>query len=93
MIKLEDTPKARIDSRWYRDVEDHDYFRKQLLSQTMIWDQMIRVLKELYRNSNDNEFDLEKPNIHERMLYNEGYKKAIVDIYKLIPTKGETNPS
>jgi hypothetical protein len=92
VIELEDTKVGGLSSLWINGSDDPDKFKKQLTSQTLIWKQFIKILKELYRNSTTAEYDLEKPNVHERMLFNEGYKKALTDIYKLIPTQRETNP-
>lgn len=92
MMELEDNKPNGLDSRWFRGEDDPEKFRAQLTSQTWIWRRMTGILKELYRNSTTTEYDFEKPHMHERMLFNEGYKKALVDIYKLIPTQRETTP-
>lgn len=91
MLNLEDSkrPGGGIDSRWTNNVIDKESLLKQLKSQTVIWRQFLKILKELYRNAHSDEFDLDKPNIKERLLYNEGYKKALMDVYKLIPTQGD----
>jgi hypothetical protein len=89
VIDLEDTKVGGLDSRWTNGNDDPIKFKKQLLAQTLIWRVFLKILKELYRNASTVQTDLEKPNIQERILFNEGYKKALTDVYKLIPTQKE----
>jgi|CXWL01.1.fsa_nt_gi hypothetical protein len=87
MIELEDTKKGGLDSRWFNGEDDPEKFKKQLTSQTWLWRRFLKILKELYRNSSTLEYDFKEPHMHERMLFNEGYKKALIDIYKLVPSQ------
>ena len=95
MLELEDFKNTPgLDSRWFtgESKEDKQKFEEQLKSQTLIWAKLIKILKEMYRSADVREYNFETPNMHERMLFNEGYKKALIDVFKLLPTQRGDQP-
>lgn len=87
MIELGDTKVGGLSSQWTDGNDDPEKFKKQLVAQTVIWRQFNKILKGLYRNIQSFEYDFDKPNMDQRMIFAEGYKKALTDIHKLVPTQ------
>lgn len=81
----------KISANWILGLDKQavEDFKKQLVSQTIIWDQFKKLLDKLGRENESFEFDFDKPNINERIIYAEGYKKCLKDVRALIPTHKE----
>jgi hypothetical protein len=64
-------------------------FIAQVKSQTMIWRALTKLLSDLYRERHIAEFNFSNPAFTSELLYSEGYKKALQDVYRLIPQTTE----
>lgn len=75
-------------SAWTRayNGKEPESFLDQLKSQTIIWRVFAKLLSDLYRERHAAEFDFSDPAFQAKLLYSEGYKKALQDVYRLLPT-------
>jgi len=76
-----------IHPAWTSDLETED--DKDKMVQTLkgsgaatIFRRQRKILESRYRTAN---IDFDKPHVSEQLLYNEGYKQAIRDLYKILP--------
>jgi len=88
-IPYDETKSANhgISQKWLHGVEDVDSFRDQIKSNTRIWKQLHRILNSKYRSACNQPINFDTPNYRERLIYWEGYKKALRDINSLLPNK------
>ena len=86
-----DQKKGGIPEVWYKaevepdDPEDKERFKTQLENNTRIWRALRTLIARRYQARKS--IDLEKPNLDERFWVNQGYRAALQDIYRLLPTK------
>lgn len=66
--------------------KEPESFLEQLKSQTIVWRVFAKLLSDLYRERHAAEFDFSDPAFQAKLFYSEGYKKALQDVYRLIPT-------
>jgi hypothetical protein len=73
---------------WERayDGKESESFISQVKSQTIIWRVLGKLLSDLYRERHAAEFDFSDPAFQAKLIYSEGYKKALKDVFRLIPT-------
>jgi hypothetical protein len=76
---------------WKRayDGKEAESFIKQVSAQTIIWRTLSKMLLGMYRERHTAEFDFTDPAFQAKLLYSEGYKKALQDVYRLIPQTTE----
>jgi len=60
-------------------------FVEYLKNQHQLFEVLAAILQEKYRSASNRQFDFDRPNVKESMLYNAGYLQAIRDIYNIIP--------
>ncbi len=76
-----------IDSKWLRGVEDSEKSKliARLTGYSDIWEKFEYIIAYLYRSK------LKPLKVTEEVLWNEGYKQALIDVYNHIPRKDPTN--
>lgn len=84
-------PRAANLSVWERayDGKEAKSFLEHLTAQTVIWRTMTKLLSDMYREKHAAEFDFTDPAFQAKLLYSEGYKKALQDVNRLIPQTTE----
>lgn len=74
--------------------EDGKIVEAQIKSSIRVWSLLYKILKMLYKAKLDNQIEFNSANYYERHLYNEGYKRALLDVAHRIPDldkiKGDT---
>jgi hypothetical protein len=59
---------------------------KEYLSRNDDFAKLLQLrIRQQYKTIQDTQFDFNKPNIEQSLVFHEGYKKALRDIHKLIP--------
>ena len=93
-IDLEEAAEGAISSYWVKytkilDTYTPASFKEYLFRQTILFRVLRTIIEELYATTNSKEFDTSR-SIADNLMYFEGYKHALRDVYKLIPRpKGE----
>ncbi len=90
-IKSTMHPVGSVLHTWKRayDGKEAESFIKQVSAQTIIWRTLSKMLADMYRERHTAEFDFTDPAFQAKLLYSEGYKKALQDVYRLIPQTTE----
>ena len=90
-IGIADGGAGKALSSWTRayNGKEPESFIDQVKSQTIIWRVFAKFLSDLYRERHSAEFDFSDPAFQAKLLYSEGYKKALQDVYRLLPPTPE----
>ena len=69
---------------------DKEEVANYYLNEVRIWRSMRRILRKWYvARSSRVAVDITQPNFHDKMVFNEGYKQCLRDIYRLLPRPRE----
>lgn len=78
----------RIMGIWLADAENEEQRREHAASlkgSSFQFDKLRRLLKMMYRSSQEQKEKINQPNWKERVAYEMGYQKALRDVYRLVP--------
>ena len=78
----------RIMGLWLTDAENEEERRSHaqtLQASSFQFDKLRRLLKQMYRSSQEHKEKLDSPNWKDRVAYEMGYQKALRDVYRLVP--------
>ena len=78
-----------LHSAWTRDIPEGELkeFKAIIVqpSSVLLWNKLRKIIQGEYRKVSEAPVDFTKGQVELQLLYHEGYKQAIKDIYKLIP--------
>jgi len=81
--------KSRLSSKWFtnyrQDEEEATKYEERLLSSTELFDSLRDILDGLKRDSKARENKLGNPNWGELLKRENGYQKALEDLYQILP--------
>lgn len=80
-----------INIEWFfgLDEEAKIILNKQLVTNEELFDALRNMIERKHESLEVGEFQFDSPAFTERLIYSEGYKKALKDLYRLLPTKGD----
>ena len=84
---LEDD-RTKLVGRWLQEEstpEDKEKTVQMLRNSVTQFDKLRRILKQMYREAQAKEENFGAPNWRDHAAYQLGYKKALRDVYRLIP--------
>lgn len=76
---------ARLLAIWLQGEEDKAKVTQTLLNSGFQFDRLRRILRQLYREAQHKSEDITSENWKDALPYHMGYKKALRDVYRLIP--------
>jgi hypothetical protein len=85
---VEDLDTEGMDGRWFSEAkteEDRASTRQMLLNSQIQWRLLKAIVRKIFNEKQLKQSDFDKPNFDQKRLYDEGYLKALQDIYKIIP--------
>lgn len=79
-----------VNQAWFRadgggTETEREELREILLNSGRLFGNLTRLLVERYQAATRKEIDFSQPNWQERQLFLAGYKKALQDVYRLVP--------
>ena len=83
----------KLDHQWYfaeeaKTADERQAVEDYYLNETRIWRALRKILEKKF-GSLDRPLDLEHPNVHGKIFFDEGQRKALQEIYQLIPRPRE----
>jgi len=86
---VDDLDKGKtLDSRWFtedKDTEAKERLEQTLRNSTLQFRLLKKILEEIFNEKRFKYADLDKPNLEDRYIYLEGYRRALQDIYRILP--------
>lgn len=86
--KVDDLATKGLDSRWFiedKDQEAKEQTKKVLVNSTLQFRLLKHILEDMFKNKKLKSVDFDKPALDQRVYYNEGYKAALQEVYRLLP--------
>ncbi|KKL96675.1 hypothetical protein LCGC14_1842130 [marine sediment metagenome] len=81
--------KSRLSSKWFtnyrQDEEEATKYEERLLSSTELFASLRTILDSFKRDSKAREDKLENPNWGDLLKRENGYQKALEDLYQILP--------
>lgn len=91
MNQIDDLKRGEQLDRWVRAAgSDYEDIVERIVAMGPTWRVLIRMLKEMYTTKHVGEFDFSDPAFQYKLVYSEGYKRALQDVYNIIPDQGDT---
>ena len=87
-------PGADIQEMWLREIpkddkEKREEMKKALYASDLQFRNLARILKEMARLADQDQHDLSLPNWELRLARAQGYKRALQEVYRMLPqTRG-----
>lgn len=87
--KVDDLQKSGgLDSRWFSEdkkPEDKDRTKQVLLNSTIQFRLLKKILTVMFKEKKLKPVDFDKPSVDQMVYYNEGYRQALQDVYRILP--------
>ena len=87
-------PGAGIQEMWLREIPKEDTKKREEMTKALYasdlqFRNLARILREMARVSDQDQHDLSKPNWELRLARAQGYKRALQEVYRMLPqTRG-----
>ena len=86
---VDDEKKGKgLDSKWFVEDTTKDDKKKTeevLRNSTLQFRLLKHILRDMFNEKRFKYSDLDKVNLEERYIYLEGYRKALQDVYRILP--------
>lgn len=85
---VRDKDSQGLSGYWFtgcKSEAEKEQVRTILLNSNIQFRLLKRILENMFREHTFKHGDLDKPNLDQRLMYNEGYINALQDIYRLLP--------
>jgi hypothetical protein len=80
---------TNIQVDWFSGLNEEQrlVLNRQLTTNQELFDALRSILERRFDSADIGEYQFDSPAFQERLIFSQGYKKALKDIYRLLPTK------